>query len=428
MDRNLRVLIYPSGSENALEVKEALSNVVNIEIYGASSKYDHSEFVYKRFIKAPNVTDENFIDIFNSILLKEKIDIVIPTHDTVALELKRLESKLSAMVLSSSYETTLVCRSKRRIYDIFKSYDFCPTIYDLQSRINYPCYLKPDIGEGGKFSLIIKNKLELDFYLEYYADKDPLLVEYLPNEEFTVDCFTDKDRNLRYVGARKRNRVFSGISVNSSSFYDERINSIAGIINQVLEFNGYWFFQLKKDINNEYKLLEVSVRPAGTMVLYRQRGINFILLSIYNLLNYKTDIIDNGFDIELDRCFLNRYKINIEYNTIYSDFDDTIICNNRVNKKLLCLLFQAKEQGKDIILISKHNGKIKDSLKEYCIDPRLFTQIILLTQDEEKCNFIKHESGIFIDNSFSERKKVRDICSIPVFDVNSIDCLLDWKA
>lgn len=34
---------------------------------------------------------------------------------------------------------------------------------------------------------------------------------------------------------------------------------------------------------------------------------------------------------------------------------------------------------------------------------------------------------ILIDNSFKERKQVRDVFNIPAFDVSNIECLIDWR-
>ncbi len=40
---------------------------------------------------------------------------------------------------------------------------------------------------------------------------------------------------------------------------------------------------------------------------------------------------------------------------------------------------------------------------------------------------IQDRASIFIDDSFSERKKVFEKTDIPVFDLDSIECLIDWR-
>lgn len=44
-------------------------------------------------------------------------------------------------------------------------------------------------------------------------------------------------------------------------------------------------FQLKKNIQGEYILLEVAARMGGSSSMYRNKGINFALLSVLTLLN-----------------------------------------------------------------------------------------------------------------------------------------------
>jgi hypothetical protein len=428
MDRNLNVLLYPSGSENALEVKEALSYVVNINVFGASSKSDHSEFVYHNYIKAPSVQDDDFINRFNHLIEENNIHLIVPCHDTVALYLSQHHQLINAKILNSPYETSNICRHKILIYQTFKRELFCPKLYQYPLQVkDIPVYIKPDIGEGGKCSYKIENLNELHFYLNNYIDKKFVITEYLPGDEYTVDCFTDTKRILRYVGPRTRSRVWGGISMRSKTVADKAFNKIAEIINTKMEFRGYWYFQVKRDKEENLKLLEISTRPAGTMSLYRQRGINFMLLSIYDALGYEIVILDNHFEIELDRSLISHYRSNLIYNTIYLDFDDTLICKGKVNRWCLFLLYQAHEKNISVILLTKHELDIRKALNKYGLSDALFKRIVTVKEDQNKDEFITTNNSIFIDNSFVERNNVYKKKRIPVFDADSVACLLDWK-
>lgn len=431
MDKNINILIYPAGGENALEVKEALSYKVNINVYGATSKRDHSAFIYKNLIYGPNVNDENFLKDFNDLLAKFKINFIVPTHDTVSLKLAELQPDLIATVITSNYETNLICRHKKKIYEIFSDDDFCPKIYghkfEKYQDLKWPCFIKPDVGEGGKNTHLIENEDDLFFYQKKYARQEFLVMEYLPGKEYTIDCFSDRFGNLRFVGPRIRDRVFGGISVNSKSIKDQRFEKIAEKINSKMKFRGYWFFQLKEDKLNNLKLLEISTRPAGTMALYRQRGINFMLLAIYDFMEYDYEIIDNGYSIELDRYLMPRYKLEIEYDSIYLDFDDTLVFDKKVNRYCLMLLYQAKEKSIPVILLTKHSADIQETLNNFGISNSLFKEIIQIGLDENKDDYIKHKKPIFIDNSFYERSRIHKKLNIPVFDNDNVSALLDWR-
>jgi len=94
--------------------------------------------------------------------------------------------------------------------------------------------------------------------------------------------------------ARTRERTLSGVSVNSKKInVENEISQIANIINRELTLRGYWFFQLKKDINQKYKLLKVSTRMAGTSCLSRNLDVNLPLLSILDFSEKDIDSILN---------------------------------------------------------------------------------------------------------------------------------------
>jgi hypothetical protein len=80
-----------------------------------------------------------------------------------------------------------------------------------------------------------------------------------------------------------------------------------------------------------------------------------------------------------------------------------------------------------VFLITKHAKDIYKTLSEYSIDKSLFTEVIHLEATDRKTININPDKAIFIDNSFQERKLVHDEFKIPVFDVDAIELLLDWR-
>jgi hypothetical protein len=174
--------------------------------------------------------------------------------------------------------------------------------------------------------------------------------------------------------------------------------------------------------------MEVCTRTAATMCLYRQRGVNLPLLSVYDALDMDVEILDNDFPVEVDRALFNHFHLGIDYDTIYLDFDDTLICRGEVNTYVLLLLYQAVKQGKTVHLLTRHNGDIRQSLAEANIHSGLFTSIQTFDWQKDKYQLIRPgEKAIFIDNSFVERKKVKSQTGMPVFDVDAVPSLLDWR-
>lgn len=427
----INVLVFPCGSEVGLEIFSALKYAKDIRLFGGSSVDDHGKYVFANYIGGiPFISDNKFIDELNEVILKNKIDYIYPAMDLVNTILVENANSIKAKIVSSDIKTCNICNSKALTYELFRNEWFTPSEYNIENITvnNFPLFAKPDVGYGSRGVALINNMEEL----KCFHDKSEkyVFVEYLPNEEFTVDCFTDKNGELRFVGCRGRNRIRNGISVNSANIEtDSKIQEIANTINLKLKFNGAWFFQVKLNKNREYRLLEIASRIAGTMCLHRNMGINFPLLSIYNLEGYELNLVKNNFNIEVDRALVNRYKIDIEYNRVYIDFDDTITLRGKVNQYVMMFLYQCLNKGKEIFLITKHIYDIKETLEKLKISSSIFDEIICVKRDDNKFNYIKADKkAIFIDDSFSERIDIIRKYNIPVFDIDALESLIDWSA
>ena len=83
--------------------------------------------------------------------------------------------------------------------------------------------------------------------------------------------------------------------------------------------------------------------------------------------------------------------------------------------------------NKRVILLTKHENEIFESMAKYHIDRGLFDAVVNIKPDDNKANYIKPERAIFVDNAYAERNAVRSKHNIPVFDVDGIDVLMDWR-
>lgn len=366
--------------------------------------------------------DPDLINCLNAVVDKEGIDLIYPAHDSACLRLTMDQEKLHCKVVTSEKATVFVCRDKMRTYQYLSGADYLPKVYmnpvDVEA---FPVFVKPRIGQGSVGAAKIDDKHKL---FETVRDgRDHVVCEYLPGLEYTVDCFTDRHGTLRYIGQRTRERIRAGIAVRSELVpADLRVLNMASDLNDRFKFTGAWFFQVKRDRLGEPKLMEVAPRIAGTMGLSRNIGVNLPLLTIYAVMGEDVEIFTNQNRILLDRAFISRFQTDVDYDTVYVDFDDTLIHSGKINPFLMAFLYQTQNRGKKIILLTKHRGMIE----EY-IDPYMFNKIIHIRQDENKSNYI-HGNAIFIDDSFAERKKVHEICGIPVYDLDMIESLFDWRA
>ncbi len=423
--RTIKVAVFPAGSEIGLEICNALRYDKYIELLGLTSVRDHAEMVYPQTLMVPYYREENFIERLNEILEREGVEFLYPAFDDVLLFMTRRQQEIHAKIITSKLETVEITRFKRKTYEFLKQESFIPRVYSSREEVeSYPVFVKPDRGQGSQGTW--KITCEAD-WRKIENPEDMVITEYLPGEEITVDCFTDMEGILQVCTARKRMRIKSGIAVRSETMEtDAEISYIADILNSRLKFIGAWFFQLKKDGMGEYKLLEAAARIAGTMGLSRNRGINFPLLTLYMHMGLPVEIIRNGYDAYVERALISRYKLSLDYRTVYVDLDDTLILKGRINTLLIRYLYQCVNKKNQIVLLSRHQGDIKSYLKQFRIPDGLFDRMISVGENP-KSGYIEDKSAILIDDSFRERKEVWEQCGISVFGTENVESLIDWR-
>ncbi len=422
--KRYNILVFPCGSEIGLEIYRSLRYSAHINLIGGSSVDDHGKYVFDNYLGGiPDINSEEIIPTLKKLVIDHSLDAIYPTMDKVIWKLKSFEKEINCKIISSDTKTTEICVSKLKTYEKLKGKVKIPVVYNSPFDIeNFPVFIKPDIGYGSRGVKKVINSEQLSAHLSEYPQS--IVMEYLPGDEYTVDCFTDRHGELRFVGPRLRKRIMNGISVNTIPITenDTLFRSLAETLNKVLVFRGAWFFQVKRDKNENLTLLEIASRLGGSSSLFRGLGVNFALLSVFDAFNLDVKIQQNSYHIELDRALDNKFKIDINYSNVYVDFDDCLIVNDKINTEMISYLLSAVSSSKKIILITKHTGDLAQSMKKYRISA-LFDEIIHISKEDEKYKYIQDKNSIFIDDSFSEREKIRTTLGIPVFSPDMVECL-----
>lgn len=423
MNKKIKVLVFPCGSENASEIYDALKYSVHVELWGGSSVEDFGRLNFENYIdNIPFINSDDFNDHFINIIKSKSIDVVFATHDSVINHLSKIKDGLFYLV-NGNQETTELARSKIKTYKRFSQFDWCPKVYnDNINEINWPVIIKPDFGQGAQGVYKVDDINSLNSIIE--SVDNPVIVEFLPGEEITIDCFTNWKGELKFFSPRTRERIRAGISMRSSYLDRESsIEEIATNINDCVKFRGPWFFQLKKDKFNKWKLLEISCRIAGTMVAQRARGVNLPLLAVQDYMERDVVCLENKNIKTVERRIKTKAILDFSYRKVYVDLDDTLIVNNQVCIPVISFIYQSINNNKKIILITRHDFDIKKTLRNFNISLDLFDEIIHIKNKTLKSIHIDQDS-IFIDNFFLERLDVYNSLNIPCFDVDAIDFLL----
>ena len=426
------ILVFPCGSEIALEVYRAVNHSTHFNLIGANSIEDHGQFVFENYIgDLPFITSPDFLEKFRQVIRDNRIDAVYPAMDAVIELLKSNEDFLGCKVVSSPIETTQICLSKSKTYKVLENVVKVPKTFIANELViagkPFPVFAKPDIGYGSRGAKKISSVEDLKAHLDLYPSC--ILSEFLPGKEYTVDCFSSHNGELLFAAARERCRIMNGISVNTKPVKEsaEEFEEFAKKINSAIKFSGAWFFQVKRDKNGELTLLEVASRFGGSSSLFRAQGINFALMSLFDAFDIPVSILRNGYDVIMDRALDNKYKLNLKYSEVFVDFDDCIYLEKQfVNDALMAFLYRCVNKGIKVSLLSRHDdeklGKLDELLDKLRIR-QVFDRIIHLDPSQKKIDFIDNTDSIFIDDSFAERKAIANKFNIPVFSLDMIEAL-----
>ena len=338
--KNTKVLIAPAGSGMAITAIKSLMLDSDIEIIVADSNHlAPSMNMGLKSYTIPTIEDERFFPVLEQIIESESIDILIPCLDPflipVANNRERLEA-LGVKVMISPVESIKLSRDKWEMYKKLKGKIPLPEswidIKSVQSK-NYPLFIKPRDGSGSIDAYRIENSEELEFY--FGRIKHPIIQEYLPGREYTVDCLTDLDGKLIVVSPRERIKTKAGICTISKTVKNPALEDISMKITEKVYITGPFFFQAKEDKNGTPKVTELNIRLAGTMILTTKAGANIPLIATKILLGEKVDKspeVKEGF-------YLSRF-----WEEVYFSEESTIQELDRGNTNLTAVGFSLKSE------------------------------------------------------------------------------------
>ena len=244
-------------------------------------------FFSHRHYKVPLVKDPTYLQVLERIIKKEKITLIIPTIDQELMlwaEKKSYFKEQGVHVSISPPETIRICNDKWETYLFFKANNFpFPGSYlphMLHYNMQYPLFIKPRGGRGSVQSYMLKNKKELDFFLEYV--REPLIQDYLQGREFTVDTFYSNKGDLISYIPRYRLVIRSGVSDRGRTFRNKQLADWIRKIGKKMKFEGAVNIQ-GKICKEEIKFFEINPRFSGGIQLSTAAGINYAGLIIKEL-------------------------------------------------------------------------------------------------------------------------------------------------
>jgi len=161
-----------------------------------------------------------------------------------------------------------------------------------------PVCFKPSLSNGSRgFRIISEQMNELDLLFNHKPTStyiclndavrilssgifpELLISEYLPGEEYSVDCLANHGESILIV-PRLRKKMINGISVEGEFIKEEAIINYCRQIIHELQLHGNIGIQVKKSETGKFLILEINPRVQGSISAALGAGINFPLLAI----------------------------------------------------------------------------------------------------------------------------------------------------
>jgi hypothetical protein len=427
-NRPWNVLVFPAASEVGLEINRALGACKEVVLHGAGQRGPSVASTHFRNLhELPTIHHSDCLPEIQKLIATHSIDAIFPAYDDVVVWLAEHAAHLKATILAPDISVCNLCRSKRATYAAFKNILPTPRVWQPDAHdIAFPVFVKPDKGQGSQRARRIDSADALKRALA--AEPDLIIMENLAGVEFTVDCFSQRGRGVLFAGARRRVQTKTGISTISEAVELPLAKEWADKIQQNLAIHGTWFFQMKADSKGKYRLLEVAPRIAGSMALSRVLGPNFPLLSLFEAAEIPVTLSPIHSPISISRSLDIRFTHNMKIDALYVDLDDTLVLRNQVNTQLIALMFQYRNQGIPVHLITRHKRDLGETLSTFRLNG-LFDKIIHIKDDAtRKSDFIPEMNAVLIDDSFAERQAASATGHITCFDAAASVCLIDERA
>lgn len=281
----MKILLLTYGNESSIEMVQSIAALNSHEVYGCHYDTVNSGRAYlnkKYVVQCPNPFShaEEFSSWLDSFVVDYSIDRVFVTNCKMLKFLYDNWEYLKCVdkLAIPDRDGLAPCLFKDKLYGLLP--DISPRVFksSVEAPVGVDLFVKPSHGSSAEGAKKIKN------LQRYWADVLPtdVVTEYLPGEEFTVDCVSKPSGELIDWNVRLRTRVRDGITSYGEAAPDrwEMIGAHVKTIASRLKLPYFWFAQFKLDADGVPKLLEVNCRISGSFCITKSARKDYIKLVV----------------------------------------------------------------------------------------------------------------------------------------------------
>ncbi|MFX1504140.1 MAG: ATP-grasp domain-containing protein [Promethearchaeota archaeon] len=298
----MNILITSIGANSAITAAKFFRNK-NVKIIGTDLLKEHeiagSKFCDK-FYTILKCSDQNFIPNIIEICKVEKVDLLIPMFDQELEVLSKQKNLLGDIkLLASPYNTIKNCNDKWQTYNFFKS-------NNIPTPKTYLSEIPEDIGENIIYKLRegIGTKGFIDNGLVFKTvPKDYIAQEKIFGQEYTIDCFCDKNGILIFAVPRKRIEVKEGICYKGETVRNDIFLEDINKIIKNLKFYGPFNIQVFLTPDNKQYYIEINPRIGASSIITQAAGVDVgdLIIKLVNDIDIKP--INNYNIVRMNRFF-----------------------------------------------------------------------------------------------------------------------------
>jgi carbamoyl-phosphate synthase large subunit len=311
----INILITGGGAPGAAGILKclAMESSFNVVVADADPGAIGKQLA-KDFVTIPFAKDPSFVDSLLSVCGKINIHVILPlvTKELIPLSQHLKEFELAGAKIPISPTPSLeIANNKSRLYEFLQwrgisvpDFRVAETVDQFQiavKELGYPadpvCF-KPSESNGSRGFRIINDQISESEHLFNYKPNSTyirmadatrilssavfpelLISEWLPGDEYSVDCLADHG-NAMIVVPRLRKKMINGISVEGEFIKNEKIISYCSKIIGELDLHGNIGIQVKASAPGEFLILEINPRVQGTIIADLGAGVNLPVLAI----------------------------------------------------------------------------------------------------------------------------------------------------
>jgi len=250
--------------------------LIGIDISSFTAGNHLCDFTYV----VPYSYSENYIPTIQTIIDKEKVELIIPSTDYEVYYLSKNKEELKAIVLASDCKTAKIYLDKFETYNYFKAKNipfaksWIPSEYDFSEK---EIIAKPREGRGSRGILINPEK-------PYELPKEYMIQPIYKGIEITTAVYVNKEEKLHGLFTMERS-LTNGTTTESKVIfdYDDEMKTMA---QKIIDLGGLvGSFNIQSIVTLDKKIIpfEINCRISGTNSIRHNLGfqdVNMVFKSI----------------------------------------------------------------------------------------------------------------------------------------------------